>query len=382
MKRIFLSFSLTVAFITILFSQESNTPDWENPSVISINKEMARSTSIPFATVDQALQNNSEVNPNYILLNGDWKFNWVKKPADRPKDFYLPEFIDEGWSTIPVPSNWELQGYGIPIYVNQPYEFTEDPNPPFIPHDYNPVGSYRSWFSLPEEWEEREVFLHFAAVKSAMYLWINGHKVGYSQGSKLPAEFNITPYLKNGENMIALEVYRWSDGTYLECQDFWRVSGIERDVFLWSAPKVHIRDYWARASLDENYKNGLLEVDVFVRKYTDGLHVKNHSATVILFDDNGEQLLSAEKEFSLEESKCCVSLLFDDIIIQDVKQWSAEKPNLYTLVLTLKDKKGNVIEALSCKTGFRNVELKNGILYVNGEYVLLKGVDRHEHEDF
>jgi len=381
MKKTFLTLSLLIAFYPVLMSQKSKAPDWENPGVISINKEAARSTSIPFATPDQALQFDNEASPYYKLLNGDWKFKWVYKPADKPEGFFMPEFIDESWVNIPVPSNWELLGYGIPIYVNQPYEFTEEPNPPEVPHNYNPVGSYRSWFNLPDGWEDRQVFLHLGAVKSAMYLWINGEKVGYSQGSKLPAEFDITPYLKSGENLLALEVYRWSDGTYLECQDFWRISGIERDVFLWSAPKVHIRDYWARASLDENYKNGLLEVDVDIRKYTEGIQVKKYLASLTLYDDKGEQILSAEKEFSMDEDQCCDSLFFSDMLIPDAKQWSAEKPNLYTLLLTLKDKKGNILEALSCKTGFRKVELKNGLLYVNGEYVLLKGVDRHEHDE-
>jgi beta-galactosidase len=174
--------------------------------------------------VEQAVEGNSKASPYYRSLNGDWKFNWVIKPLDRPEAFFLPDFIDDSWDIIPVPSNWELQGYGIPIYVNQPYEFTEDPKPPEVPHDYNPVGSYRKWFSIPDDWDGREIFIHFGAVKSAMYLWINGEKVGYSQGSKLPAEFNITSYLKKGENLLAVEVYRWSDGTYLECQDFWRIS--------------------------------------------------------------------------------------------------------------------------------------------------------------
>jgi len=381
MKKILISLSLILAGVLCLYAQESQLMDWENPAVISINKEAPHVTLMPYASVEQALSGDPASSPYYKLLNGDWKFNWVYKPADKPEDFFMPEFIDESWVTIPVPSNWELQGYGVPIYINQPYEFTEDPRPPQIPHDYNPVGSYRTNFTIPDGWESREVFIHFGAVKSAMYLWINGEKVGYSQGSKLPAEFNITAYLKEGENLLAMEVYRWSDGTYLECQDFWRISGIERDVFLWSAPDVHIRDFWARASLDDTYHNGLLQIDLDIRNYAEEKKVKKHIASYTLFDANGEIVAGGRNEFSMDKDKCCDSVFFTEVSIPDVKQWSDEKPNLYTLVLTIEDNKGRIIEALSCKTGFRKVELKDGLLYVNGEYVLSKGVDRHEHDE-
>ncbi len=381
MKNVLVSFSLILLGALCLNAQQTQLQDWENPAVISINKEAPHVSMIPYNDIDNALLGDPTESPFYKLLNGDWKFNWVIKPADKPAGFFMPEFIDENWETIPVPSNWELQGYGIPIYVNQPYEFTYEPQPPQIPHDYNPVGSYRTWFTIPEDWDGREVFIHFGAVKSAMYLWINGAKVGYSQGSKLPAEFNITPYLKEGENLLAMEVYRWSDGTYLECQDFWRISGIERDVYLWSAPMVHIRDFWAHASLDESYQNGILKVEIDIKKYNEKKKAKNYTAAYALYDSEGKNILTGEQQFSLDKEHYNTSIIFDKEIIPEVKQWSAEKPNLYTLVLTLSDKKGNVIETLSCKTGFRKVEMKNGLLYVNGEYVLIKGVDRHEHDD-
>ncbi len=381
MKRSIFTFSLIMTIVIFSFAQESQLQDWENPSVISINKEDPHATLIPYATVEQAIKGDPASSPYYKLLNGNWKFKWVYKPADKPEGFFEPAFIDESWQSIPVPSNWELQGYGTPIYVNIPYEFTEDPKPPQVPHNYNPVGSYRQWFNVPENWEGREVFIHFGAVKSAMYLWINGEKVGYSQGSKLPAEFNITPYLREGENLLAMEVYRWSDGTYLECQDFWRISGIERDVVLWSAPEVHIRDFWVNASLDETYSNGVLFVDLDIKKYNEKKKAKNYTAAYSVFDSEGNNILNREHLFSLGKEHFNTSVSFDKELIPNVKQWSAEKPNLYTVVLEIRDKKGNLLESLSCKTGFREVEMKEGLLYVNGEYVLIKGVDRHEHDE-
>ncbi|HSG81117.1 MAG TPA: beta-galactosidase, partial [Gemmatimonadota bacterium] len=193
-------------------------PDWENPAVFAINKEPPHATLFPYESRELALMRDEASSAYYRLLNGSWKFNWVRAPDERPVDFFREDFDDSGWGEIPVPGNWEVNGYGVPIYLNQPYEFEK--NPPYIHHDYNPVGSYRRTFTLPETWVDREIFIHFGAVKSAMYVWVNGRRVGYSQGSKLPAEFNITPYVRTGDNTLALEVYRWSDGSYLECQDF------------------------------------------------------------------------------------------------------------------------------------------------------------------
>lgn len=380
MKKILLTPFLFLAVILAIEAQQPVLNDWENPSVISVNKEDPHATLQPYASVEQAMVGDASASPYYKLLNGDWKFKWVYKPADKPADFFQTTYDDESWPTIPVPSNWELQGYGVPIYVNIPYEFTDDPQPPRVPHNYNPVGSYRTWFSIPEDWEDREVFIHFGAVKSAMYIWINGEKVGYSQGSKLPAEFNITPYIRKGKNLLAVEVYRWSDGTYLECQDFWRISGIERDVYLWSAPKVHIRDFWVQATLDENYEDGLLSVEMEILKYAD-INARKYTAIYELYDNTGEKVIDVSYKFSLKKDEKGQKIISFPVRIPDVKQWSAEKPNLYTVVLMLKDRKGNVVETLSCKTGFRKVELKDGLLYINGEYVLIKGVDRHEHDE-
>ncbi len=227
MSKIFLvllMISLLVHLNAKLFGQESNN-DWENSEIFRINKEEAHSTAIPFATIEQAKKADWETSPFYKLLNGNWKFNWVSKPADRPTDFYKPEYDAASWDEIPVPSNWQMCGYGIPLSLNTEYGF-EIVNPPYIPHDNNPVGSYIRTFTIPDNWNRREIFVHFAGVKSAFYIWVNGEKVGYSQDSMTPAEFNITPYLREGDNVLAVEVYRWSDGSYMECQGMWRLSGI------------------------------------------------------------------------------------------------------------------------------------------------------------
>ena len=313
-------------------------------------------------------------------MNGAWKFNWVRSPGERPQDFFQEGFDDSDWDRIPVPSNWEIQGYGVPIYLNHPYEFEK--NPPYIHHDYNPVGSYRTTFQVPEDWGDREVFLHFGAVKSAMYLWVNGQQVGYSQGSKLPAEFNVTDYLRTGENLLAVEVYRWSDGSYLECQDFWRISGIERDVFLWAAPKIHIRDVFVKAGLDDNYRNGRLEVTVDLANYGMSASEAVTVEMAVVDPDDG-------------------SVISNPHLTMDVPAEGAERighrpgrcrtgeengppkpPISTTSTLTLKDPAGQALEVIRQRIGFRTVEIKDGLLQVNGVPITIKGVNRHEHDPF
>ncbi len=248
MKPLLFNFPfLKIATLFLFISSHGQTLDsiLENPDIIEINKLPPRATFFPFNTEELATKNDISKADNFISLNGIWKFNWVKSPEMRPVHFYKEDFNVESWNDIKVPSNWEVEGYGIPIYTNIEYPFNvKNPNPPDIPDGYNPVGSYKRTFNIPIDWEKKEVFIHLGAVKSAFYIWINGEKVGYSQGSKLPAEFNISNYLKMGNNTIALEVYRWSDGSYLECQDFWRISGIERAIFLYARPKVYIQDYF------------------------------------------------------------------------------------------------------------------------------------------
>jgi beta-galactosidase len=375
---------LLVFIVFIFISLQSITAqkinDWENPKMFGLNKEAPHASFIPYANVEQAIHNDKNNSPFYKSLNGLWKFNWVREPSQRPVDFYKTDFDVSKWNDIPVPSNWELQGYGVPIYVNIPYEFTYEPNPPDIPDGYNPVGSYRRTFTIPESWKNQEIFVHFGAVKSAMYLWINGQKVGYSQGSKTPAEFNITSFLQKGENTMAVEVYRWSDGSFLECQDFWRISGIERDVYLFSTPKIQIRDFFVQTFLDSNYNNAELNVNIDIKNYLVNSKIKKHYLNILLIDHYDNTIIKNLLEININK-KNSEKFVFENQV-NSPKKWSAEKPNLYSLVISLQNDKKEVIEAVSCKVGFRKSEIKNGQLLVNGKAVLLKGVNRHEHDEY
>ena len=377
MKRtILLTFLMSMA--VFVFGQA----DWENQHVFQINKMEPHAYFYGFSNEKAALKNDWKSSKNYELLNGMWKFHWAKKPADRPVDFYKEGYDVSGWDEIKVPGNWEVEGYrngknwGIPIYVNTsyPWSFHKRPTPPEIPEEWNPVGSYRTTFNVSDKWNGREIILHFGAVKSAMYLWINGKKVGYSQGSKLPAEFDITNYVRKGENTLAVEVYRWSDGSYLECQDFWRLSGIERDVYLYAAPKTRIFDFFFKPGLDDNYKDANFSLDVELEKARAKGGKVNVEAKIL---DGNKELYSATKVVDISKVK---STLFTGTI-EDPRKWSAEDPNLYTLVINLKDKKGRAIESTSTKIGFRRVEIIGGQILVNGQPVLFKGVDRHEHDE-
>ena len=363
-----------------LLSSAQQVNDWENPGVSGINREEMHATFLPFPSVDAARENRCDASPYYRLLNGNWKFHWVEKPSDRPEGFHDPSFDVSHWKEIPVPANWELNGFGTPIYVNIPYEFTQNPQPPDIPDDHNPVGSYRHTFTIPSEWENHRIFIHFGAVKSAMYLWINGRKVGYSEDSKLPAEFDITGYVHPGENILALEVYRWSDGSYLECQDFWRISGIERDVYIYATPLTHIRDFWARAGLENNYRDGILEVDVELVNYHPRLRSNATTLEMLLYDAEGDLVKEQRMTIDLNKKKTGTLTLREKLA--EPARWTAETPNLYTLVLHLTDKKSQTIEAVSCNVGFRNVEINGGRLLVNGVPVTIKGVNRHEHDQY
>ena len=354
--------------------------DWENPKVFNINKEEPYATLVPFPDVDNALKMDRRQSPWYMSLNGKWKFFWVPKPDERPVDFYKDDFNISKWQEIDVPSNWEFQGFGIPIYVNIPYEFPEPWNPPHIPHDNNPVGSYKRWFSIPASWEGKKIFIHFGAVKSAFYIWINGQKVGYSEDSKTPAEWDITPYLKKGENSVALEVYRWSDGTYLECQDMWRISGIERDVYLYAAPGLRIRDFSVRADLDENYRDGILSVTVELKNSLPVLETGLVSLEMQLRDDRNGIVVQEIQDVEMKGKQTFSINLKKNIF--NPRPWSAETPDLYTLLLILKNNIGQTEEVVTCKTGFRKIEIKHGQFLVNGVAVRLKGTNRHEHDGY
>lgn len=355
--------------------------DWENPAVLHRGTEAPRATFVPFPDAAAALRLGPQESPRYLSLNGPWKFHWSPRPADRPLDFWKPSVDVSGWKETPVPSNWMFQGYDIPIYVNSSYEFAVNPRPPFVPHDHNPVGSYRRTFAVPAGWEGMDVYLHFGAVKSFFYVWVNGEKVGFSKDSKTPAEWNITRLLKPGGNVLAAEVYRWSDGSYLECQDFWRLAGIERDVFLYAAPKVRIGDFEVRAGLDAAYRNGRLDVTVELRG-GDAMAAGTAPPSVLLtlLDASGQKVLAAAARADDAGGSRLVARF--DKTIPNVVRWSAESPALYRLVLELRDRSGTALEAAATKVGFRTSEIKDGRLLVNGVPVLLKGVNRHEHDPF
>ena len=353
--------------------------DWEDPEMIAQNKELAHCTLMPYADKNRAIHSDRFQSKYYQSLNGKWIFHWVRKPADRPKDFYELDYDISQWKEIEVPSNWQLLGYGMPHYMNSDYVFEK--NPPYIQNDYNPVGSYRTEFEIPEDWQKRQVFIHFDGVESAFYLWINGKKVGYSQGSRTPAEFNITPFLEQGKNVLAAEVYRWSDGSYLECQDFWRLSGIFRNVYLFSTPNVHVRDFEVTCDLDENYQDATLFVNARVRNYGNEASL-DQTVEITLLDKDG---LPEKSDILMSEKSVYIAPGAEGIVKMKAaglkpRKWSAEEPHLYTVLLTLKDKSGGVLEYQSCQFGFRKVEMRNGHLLVNGVPILLKGVNRHEHD--
>ncbi|MFX0073110.1 MAG: glycoside hydrolase family 2 TIM barrel-domain containing protein, partial [Candidatus Hermodarchaeota archaeon] len=354
--------------------------DWDNPEVIGRNKEQPHNTLIPFPDIESVFK-EKENSIYYKSLNGHWKYNWVEKPSKRPVDFYRVEYNDNNWDEIEVPSNWQMKGYGIPIYTNIKYPYSvKTENIPSIDHKYNPVGSYKKTFNIPKEWDDREIFIHFGGVKSAFYLYINGKMVGYSQGSMIPAEFNITQFVQKDKNVLAVEVYRWSDGSYLEDQDMWRFSGIFRDVYLFSTPKIHIRDFFVSSDLDANYENALLKTKIKIHNYSE--NDADHYKIEILIRDEENRYLSLEK---LKFSNLSINSNSEAIVelqekIENPKKWSAEIPSLYDFIITLRDLNNDLIEVEHCKFGFRKVEIKNGGLYVNGKSIILKGVNRHEHD--
>ncbi|WP_195571919.1 glycoside hydrolase family 2 TIM barrel-domain containing protein, partial [Bacteroides nordii] len=376
LKQIYL---MMLAVLVIIPAAAQQRPEWQSQYAVGLNKLNPHAYVWPYATAADVQKGAYEESPYYMSLNGKWKFHWVKNPDTRPKDFYKPSFYTGGWADINVPGNWERQGYGTAIYVNETYEFDDKmfnfkKNPPLVPSEENEVGSYRRTFTIPAGWEGRRVILCCEGVISFYYAWVNGKFLGYNQDSKTPAEWDITDKLKKGENTIALEVYRWSAGAYLECQDMWRLSGIERDVYLYSTPKQYISDYKVTSILEKNtYKDGVFELDVTVEGAAAGIatvayELQNEAGKTVL---NGSQPVKSRGLSNL--------ITFDEKRIPDVEKWSAEHPNLYTLILELKDANGKVTEVTGTKVGFRTSEIKDGRFCINGVPVLVKGVNRHEH---
>jgi len=364
--------------------------DWEDQSIFAINKEEGHATFIPFQSVEELKADPVWETPwkrtqssNFLLLNGDWRFNWVKQPSERPIDFYSPTYDVSDWDEIPVPSNWEMQGYGTPIYTNITYPHANMP-PYIVPKagytiavEPNPVGSSRRTFFLPENWGEKEIFLHFNGVYSAMYIWINGQKVGYSQGANNDAEFNVTQYVKPGENIVACEVYRWSDGSYLEDQDMFRLSGIYRDVYLYATPKVRVQDFFLQSEFDDdNFNHATFKVDVDMENLR-SIPSSTTKLEISLLDVHDNEVLSLSKSIEAISAKSKMSVQLSGNV-NNPALWTAETPNLYSAIITLKDDKNQVLEVLSAKFGFRKIEIKNKRVYINNQAVLFKGVNRHD----
>ncbi len=355
-----------------LFSQNNELADLENPHIQGRNRMAPHSSFISYKSVKSALKNDSSLSPFYISLNGIWKFKWVKNPGERPKDFYKNDFNDDNWDNVTVPSNWEMQGFGMPIYLDEEYPFP--PDPPQIPKDWNPVGSFRREFTIPKTWTKRKVFIHFSSVRSAFYVWVNGKRVGFSKGSKNPAEFDLTSHIKEGRNILAVQVFRWCDGSYLEGQDTWRLSGIERDVYLFSYPKVYIRDFSVNAHLDSNYENGLLDMTIDIKNSTDK-NYEDYTVRVLVMD-NEHTVLETENKCSIDRSGE-IQVSFNKEVTNPEK-WSAETPYLYDCVICLLNSSEEVVEVVKNSIGFRSLEIRKGQLLVNGIPIYLKGVNRHE----
>jgi beta-galactosidase len=407
-----LGFLLFIFFAVPLLA----APDWENEQVLQINTEPPRATLVPFATVEQALNGEFTNSPFYFSLHGDWKFHWSPRPELRPTKFFETNFDDSAWTNLTVPSNWEMHGFGVPIYLGSGHTFKIDPprvmgEPPTNWTAFaqrNPVGSYRKTFLLPEKWDGRRVFIHFDGVDSAFYLWINGGRVGFSKDSRTPAEFELTDFVKPGRNQVAVEVYRWSDGSYLEDQDMWRMSGIFRPVYLYSTAAARICDFTVRTELDADYQDATLKINP--KLSAKNLSLTNWTVRAQLFSGPGVspvRLPSAATGSETHRRDACATAehaaaeilnpdfsakILDDRMpqrgqpkfawlearIKNPAKWTAETPNLYTLVLTLNDESGNVLEADSCQIGFRKIEIRDGKFLINGQPIRLRGVNRHE----
>lgn len=355
---------------------QNGYPEWNNnPEIFQLNRCEPHAYLMPYDTVEEALIDSKKESAHYISLNGKWKFSFSENPEKRIKDFYEIGYYCGSWEEIEVPSHWQLKGYDYPQYTNirYPWEASEELSPPFAPTKYNPVGSYVKNINLSADFIGKPIYISFQGVESAFYLWVNGEMAGFSKDSFTPAEFDLTPYLVEGENKIAVEVYRWCDASWLEDQDFWRLSGIFRDVYLYTTPDFHIYDFFVTTELDEKYENADLKVKGKVINYFEK-EAKGLTVEAMLYDSNNKAVFEAPVIMDIAsngEIQC-------SHFVENPPKWSAEYPNLYRIVLTLKDKEGKIIETESCSVGFRKFEIKDGLMEINGERIVLKGVNRHE----
>ena len=352
----------------IYTAEKWENPEWENPEVFQINREEPTATFYSYPNSDEALKNESwESSPYYKSLNGTWQFYYADSVQARPIDFHKSTFDTSNWDEIEVPSNWELKGYGIPFYTNIKYMFPA--NPPFIPHNMNNNGSYKRSFETPENWDGKDIYLHFAGVSGAMYLWVNDEFVGYNEGSKTPAEFKITDYLVDGKNTISVQVMRWSDASYMEDQDFWRISGIERDVYVYAKNKVSLRDFRLTSDLQNEYKDGVFKANLSIENNT---KTSTENEIKISLFDGDKEIYSDTKTAEIKAGQNEISF---ETRIPNVKTWNAEQPNLYRLLVEVNG------EATAVNVGFRNIKIENSQFLVNGKPVTIKGVNHHDHDE-
>src|SRR5512133_3194729 len=377
MKKILTLLSLYIPVLTVLPQETEFLRDVykfiENTSVYETGQEDGHTPIIPYNSVNNALKMEAKASANYLSLDGTWKFFYAETPEGTPQDFFLENYNDSSWNDILVPGNWEMQGFGDPLFRNVTTPFK--PNPPFVPREYNPTGSYRRSFDLPESWNNREVILRFEKVASASFVWVNGRQAGYNEGGQEPSEYNITPFLKKGKNTIAVNAYKYSDGYYLEDQDYWRLAGIFDKVWLFATPKVHVFDWFATTDLDENYRNAILNVKASIRNY-DASSTAGYIVEATLYDTEKRKI--AEMTSSpLSIKKGSLNTVNLSASINNPLKWSAESPNLYTLVISLVDKGGTVIEAVSGRIGFKETVIRNQVFFLNGQPVKLNAINSH-----
>ena len=367
------------------FAQSGPNDEWNGkPRVFGVNRLNPHVTSMPYTTVEEAVKGDRHASEWYQTLSGKWKFFHVEKPSQRNNDFYKDNYDVSGWDEIPVPSSWQLLGYDHPIYTNVVYPWAQNNrvSAPGAPTDFNPVGHYRRTFTVPEKWNGKRIRLHFEGVESAYYVWVNGNYVGYSEDTFTGHEFDINKYLRKGENNISVQVFRWCDGSWLEDQDFIRLSGIMRDVYIYAVPPVHIQDFQIDATLTNNYTDGLLKTTAWIYNST-GTASGEFTVELSLYNDAGSEVIAptVQKVSGIGANGGEKSVHFE-IPLTKPNRWSAETPYLYTAVLTIKDNTGKIIQVESNKIGFRKIEIKkeNGAprLLVNGMPVKFHGVNRHE----
>jgi beta-galactosidase len=368
MKKTISILSLLIASIFSGQAQEK-VPFWQNEKINEENREPMHAAYYVFENEALANKNEWRESKNYLDINGAWKFKYVDSPNALPKDFEKTNFNDTAWDNFKIPASWDVNGYGYPVYVNTTYDFDYlmKPNPPFVPTSYNPTGVYRREVTIDKSWEGKDIFLHVGTAKSNLTVWVNGVYVGYGEDGKLPSEFNLNKYVKTGKNTIVLQVMKWNDGSYLECQDMWRMSGITRDSYLVARNKAHLKDYEIIPDLDASYVNGSLKIST---EFSDLNKKETYTLDVQLKD--GDKIITSKVISALSEKQTF------DFAVNNPKKWSAEIPNLYQIDFILKDKKGTVVEVIRQNVGFRKVEIKGGQLLVNGKAVYIKGVNRHE----